>query len=401
MTAAGARSEFSASGYNWRLYLPYLVHVCIAQAIIAIARVATTYRAIELDLPVIWIGAISGCFALLPMVLAVRLGRWLDKGRDSETVWAGSGLMLVSTFGLWQFSHSPWFLALFTATLGVGHLCIMAGHQTLAMRCSEPRNRESVFGMYMVLIAIGQGMGPLLIGWIGQGLRIAPSDPLFRISVYAAVVMCSIAFLLYRAPPKPAQSKEKPRVPIATLLRIRGFTAFLLASVMTVTSLDLLIVYLPLLGTERGIDAGTIGVLMTIRSVTTMLSRMLFARLVGIFGRTPLVISCLLAGGFAFVLMAAPVPVWAIGVSSILIGYGMGLAATLSLSGVVDLAPPEAQGTAVTLRITGNRIGQVALPLLGGFIAAAAGAAGVMAIIGGALGLSGFAVWASQRRAQR
>ena len=33
-------------------------------------RVTTSYRAIELDLPVIWIGVIAATFAILPIFLA-------------------------------------------------------------------------------------------------------------------------------------------------------------------------------------------------------------------------------------------------------------------------------------------------------------------------------------------
>ena len=398
MSEPADRSGFSASGYNYRLYLPYLFHVAVAQAIIAIGRVATTYRAIELDLPVVWIGLISGSFALLPMLLAVSLGRWLDRGRDAETVWAGSFFMLLACLGLWLGPHSPWFLTLFTALLGVAHLCLMAGHQILSLRCAEVRHRDSVFGAYMVVVAIGQGVGPLLVGWYGQGQKIAPSQPLFAICAGTAMVTMAVAFSMYRAPPFEAKASAKPKVPIRDLLRINGFAAMMLASVMTVTSLDLLIVYLPLLGTERNIESGTIGILLTIRSVVTMVSRMFFTRLVRFFGRIPLTVSCLVAGGVAFMMMGLPAPVWVLGVATTLIGYGMGMAATLSLSGVVALAPPEAQGSAVTLRITGNRAGQVVLPMLGGVAAAAAGAAGIMVIIGATLCISGLAVAISQRR---
>ena len=399
MTPGAGRREFSESGYNYRLYLPYLMHVSVLQAVIAVSRVATSYRTIELDLPVFWLGAISGSFAVLPMVLAVPLGRWLDRGRDAEAVWVGSFFILLACIGLWLTSGSQWTLIMSTALLGVGHLCIMAGHQTLALRCAEPRHRDAVFGSYMVLVAIGQGAGPLLVGWYGQGLKIAPSEPLFRLCVYASAFAFVTAFSMYRAPPAPPKSQAKPRVPIRDLLAIQGFTAMMLASVMTVTSLDLLIVYLPLLGTERNIEAGVIGILLTIRSVTTMVARMFFLPMVRLLGRVPLMVVCLVAGGVAFILMGLPVPVWLLGVATVLLGFGMGVAATLALSSVVELAPAEAQGSAVTLRITGNRVGQVTLPMLGGLIAAAAGAAGIMAIIGAALCLTGAAVAMSRRRA--
>src|SRR5262249_35486745 len=61
-------------------------------------------------------------------------------------------------------------------------------------------------------------------------------------------------------------------------------------------------------------------------------------------------------------------------------GVGLGIAAPLTLSGIVEVAPPEARGTAMTLRITGNRIGLVVMPFAAGLIAAITGVAGILVL---------------------
>ena len=55
-------------------------------------------------------------------------------------------------------------------------------------------------------------------------------------------------------------------MPIGQLLKLRGLPAVMLSSVVTVTALDLLVIYLPALGAERHIDATNIGLLLTVRS---------------------------------------------------------------------------------------------------------------------------------------
>jgi hypothetical protein len=65
---------------------------------------------------------------------------------------------------------------------------------------------------------------------------------------------------------------------------------------------------------------------------------------------------------------------------------------------MVDLAPVEARGTALSLRITGNRIGQVLVPLLASLIAVAAGTAGILLVIASTLAASGVAVRTSGRK---
>jgi NhaP-type Na+/H+ or K+/H+ antiporter len=54
-------------------------------------------------------------------------------------------------------------------------------------------------------------------------------------------------------------------------------------------------------------------------------------------------------------------------------------------------------GTVMSLRITGNRLGQVAVPFLASLIAAATGVAGIFALIAASLALSGASVHFSRQ----
>ena len=68
--AASARS----GQVNLALFVPLLLNTLAVQVLISITRVTTSYRAVELDLPVLWIGVISASFAILPLGLAVPVG---------------------------------------------------------------------------------------------------------------------------------------------------------------------------------------------------------------------------------------------------------------------------------------------------------------------------------------
>jgi len=58
------------------------------------------------------------------------------------------------------------------------------------------------------------------------------------------------------------------------------------------------------------------------------------------------------------------------------------------------LAPANVRATALSMRLTGNRIGQVVFPSAASFFAAVAGAGGVFAII--AISLVMAAIWFKQ-----
>jgi hypothetical protein len=108
-------------------------------------------------------------------------------------------------------------------------------------------------------------------------------------------------------------------------------------------------------------------------------------------GRTPLTLASMLGCAAGFLLLAVPLSLPAMYGVLVFLGFAMGIASTLTISGVVHLAPAEA-----TLRMTGNRVGQTVFPALAGLLAAATGVAGILAALGLGLAASAIAVAMTQ-----
>ncbi len=385
------------SDIDYRLLYPFVAHVVLLQAMILIVRITTSYRALELGLPVFWLGIIATGFAIIPVFSAVKLGRWIDRGYDAQAIRIGNVLILLACVGFWLWPLSALHLVGLSVLLGFGHMFCMAGHQMLMVRAGGPLSRENVLGYYMIAAAIGQGAGPLTVGWIGGSASLPPTGILFAISLGIAAVGLVVALLIRPARITAGSGKDAALVPIRTLLHTPGMPAIFVASVVSVTALDLLVIYMPALGAERQIDATNIGLLLTVRSAASLVSRMFYSRLIFAVGRAPLTLVSMLVSAVAFGAVATPMPLPAMYATMVVLGFGMGIASTLTLSGVVFLAPPGAYGTALTLRMTGNRLGQVMFPALAGVVAAAVGVAGIFVIIGLSIGASGIAVPLSLR----
>jgi predicted MFS family arabinose efflux permease len=382
--------------FDWRLLLPLFVHVVFTHIVIAVVRVSTSYRSVELELNVVWVGAISAAFAILPVFVALKVGRFIDRGYDAHAAWIGGTMMLVASICLWLWPISAWHLLFFTILLGTGHMFLMAAQQMLTLRSSSPAKRESAFGYFMVAISIGQGLGPLIIGLVGRGTTVPPTNELFVIGVGAAALCLAFALMLKPRPRAGLRTEDGPLMPVMTLLKVPGLFPVLMASVVTVTAGDLLIIYLPLLGAERHIDASHIGFLLMAKSVAALVARACYARLIYAVGRGPLTLGSSLFAAGAFALLVVPsLPVMYL--AAIAIGLGLGIASTLTLSGVAEYSPPQARGTAMTLRITGNRIGLVLMPFVAGVVAAGTGVLGIFML--NALTLTAIAV-ALQRGAR-
>jgi MFS family permease len=168
--------------------------------------------------------------------------------------------------------------------------------------------------------------------------------------------------------------------------------AYLVASVITMAAQDLVTIYLPLLGAEKNINVRDIGSLLTVRSVAALVSRMGYVRIIGLMGRRPLTLASMVGSAIGFACLALPVKLPLLFAAMTLTGIALGIATTLSLTNVVALASPVAMGTVMSLRNTGNRIGQMAMPFLASLIAAATGVGGIFLIIALSLVVSGAAV---------
>jgi predicted MFS family arabinose efflux permease len=368
----------------------------MTHVVVGVVRVTISYRTLELGLPVVWLGVISAGFAILPIFTAVRIGRYIDRGHDAHAAWIGSALMLVACVALWAWPGSGAALLMYTIVLGTGHMFLMAAQQMLTVRCATARGRDTAFGNFMVAVSIGQGLGPVIVGWMGGAVTVPATGPLFVIGVICGVVCLAISFAIRPAPPH-LRPVPGPAVPLLELLRRPGMIAVLASSVVTVTASDLLVIYLPILGAERHIDASHVGMLLLTRSLSSLVARIFYSRLIFAMGRMPLTLSSTLIGAAAFVLMAVPsLPVMY--VAAVIIGLGLGIAATLTLSGIIEVAPPEARGTAMTIRITGNRMALAFMPFVAGVVAAATGVVGILILTAGSLTACAVGMQVSQKR---
>lgn len=381
---------------NYRLLLAILSTAFVEQVVITVIRVTTTYRAVELDLSVVWIGIITAVYAVLPIAIGVPLGRLIDRGYDAVTVWAGGVLLVVAAVGFVVFPNLLGILV-FTAIAGTAHLLFVVGQQVLCTRCGTgPGAMERAIGNYMVANAVGQGVGPYLVGVAGGSASVPPTHLLFIVGAGAAVLTAVCAFFTPSAGAHRLPGRDKP--PLRALLFMPGLTTIILVSVVTVVAQDLIVVYLPLLGADRGLTVDAVGTLLAIRAVASMLSRLLFPRLYAAFGRFRLTVISTFCSAASYVLVALPLPMWLLYAAIAVAGFALSVAITASIAGVLAMASGGAIGTANSLRTMANRVGQFIIPILASLIATAFGTGGIFVIIGLTLAASGAAVQFDKQR---
>jgi MFS family permease len=369
-------TQFRNSDINYPLLVPLLVSSFLIQMVTALIRVTISYRAVELGLSIIGLGFIACAFAIFPILIAVQVGRHIDRGHDARTAWIGSAIFLVSIagFAVWA---TPTGLLVFSAVMGLGHIMLMASQQMICVRAAGPKSLEGVFGNFMVANSVGQGLGPYVVGLLGGNAPVPPTEKLFVVGAACSAVALVVMLLLRPSRETRTTAGQGEIVPVSQILRIPGLVAVIMAGVILVAASDTVIVYIPLLGAERHIDVHDIGLLLTVRAAASMTARLFYSRMVMAFGRWNLMMASTFACGLSYAVFSLPLPLWAMHLAIAMMGFSFGLATTLSITIVVDMTSVSARGTTNSLRIMSNRIGQFVMPFGAGLIAAAASVGGL------------------------
>lgn len=373
-----------------RLFGLLLVHSVLTQVVTFVLRPMTAYRAVELDVPAAGLGALTASFAVVPLLLAVPSGQATDRFGEKRVMLAGAVLLLLAAVVFTTERGGAAGLVVGSVVLGTGHLLSVVAQQAAVANTAGPGRFDTAFGHYTFAASLGQAAGPALITVLGGPGALPDSRPVFLAATVLAGVLLGVTTLLH-TPARASDSGPAEAGGMRTLLRLPGLLRALTVSCVVLAAVDITLVYLPALGAERGLAAGSVGLLLALRALASMTSRFLLGRLVGLIGRRRLMIVSVALSAVAMGAVAVPMPLPGTSVLVLLLGLGLGVGQPLTMSWLAEVAPPGSRGRAMSLRLTGNRLGQVLIPSAVGLLAAGFGAAGVLWATAGALAAVGAA----------
>lgn len=370
-------------GADTRWFLVLLTVATLLQAATAVARPMASYRALDIGMDPSSLGLVAAAFAILPVVFALSIGRTIDRLGEFPFLLSSAALMAVASIALALIGTAVALLVL-VAVLGLAQLTFVVANQTLVGSRSPTESYDSRYGYLSFVASFGQLIGPASIGLIAAtGSPDSTSEALVFGAILSIAAVPLIGWLWHRDPgpavPLPAIAAEPPRV--LTILRMPGMVPAMLASMTVLATMDVLVVYLPALGEERGLSVATVGVLLAVRAGASMVSRLLLGRLIGLFGRERLMIGSLVVAATSVIALPF-LPLPAMLAAMAVAGMTLGVCQPITMAWVAARVSAGALGTAMSLRVLGNRVGQVVIPLAAGSLAAVTGTAGVLAAAG-------------------
>ena len=374
---------------------PLLLSSTLTQATIYVLRPMITYRAIELDANAAQVGLIAALYALFPVILALQFGSWVGKLGEAKFIIYGTLAMMATSFAL-VLANSLVTLGIATAAAGLAHLACMVGGQSMVALRAPRESYDKYFGFYTFSASVGHLIGPVIASIVAGSDGTLPkstSNAFLLATVLTIIALVPVIRWRNERPTVVGKENSEGTFRAAINLAKRpGIMAAIYISLAISSVADVLVVFLPLFGTENNFSPYAIGAILAIRAGTTMLSRLFLGRLSERFSTFQLlwwstIISLVCCVAMAF----AHTPV-ALGAIVFVAGFSLGVGQPLTMSLVSQKTESSERALAVSARLMGNRFGQFLVPAAAGTIAAASGAGAVFIALAILLGTSIFSV---------
>jgi MFS family permease len=256
--------------------------------------------------------------------------------------------------------------------LGMGHLLIMVGGQTLIANRSNAKAYEKNFGLLTFYASAGHAIGPFVGGWLADSGEVnvnANAAFLFALVLFLAAVLGSIGLSTKEENPKPAKALQRAKV--GEVLSIPTFKSAIFVASATTAVVDVILIFLPLYGREIGLSVTDIGILLAIRSIASLLVRLVLGQISNRLGLRTILTWGSIVTLASMLALGLTANFWWIALIMAISGFAMGIGQPATMAWVSRISSPDSRGLAIAVRLSANRLGQVAMPALAGVVAGA------------------------------
>lgn len=384
----------------------------LTQTTANLVRPVTSYKLISLGWGETEIGIATAAYALLPLFVALPFGRLQGRLKSPRNFVAlGIGILALGAAYLALTDHIVQ-LMIASAILGIGHLMFTIGGQSMVARRSSATDMDANFGWFTASFSVGQMLGPLLSGLLLGNTSLAETqasgdDLSFSVNLalwIGAVTSILAVPILYALRVSPARTvtqtqeivvvepNQKPSM--INILKQPGIASHMLAALALLAILDILVAFMPLVGEAVGVSPLVIGALLAVRGATSVVSRVFIRSLSAKYSRNMLLLVALLVSAVALSIVPGVLGMGSVGIAAAFVliaagGFTLGLGQPLTMTMISQAVPRSWRSPALALRLMGNRVGQVTLPIAASLVASPVGPAGGIWFACAILGLSG------------
>jgi MFS family permease len=237
---------------------------------------------------------------------------------------------------------------------------------------SESKLYERNFGLFTFYASLGHAFGPLVGGWLADSGEVqvnANAAFTFAIGLFLLAAV-GVLKLSTKRENLPILARATSKTTARQVLAVPGFKSAIFVASSTTAVVDVLLIFLPVLGRELGISVAEVGILLASRSVASMAVRALLGQITAWLGLRNLLIWGAAVTLLSMVALALASSFWIILAIMLVSGFSMGIGQPATMAWVSRISHADSRGLAIAIRLTANRFGQVAVPTFAGLVAA-------------------------------
>ncbi len=364
--------------------------VVLAHIVLTGARVTASLYALANNASTFTVGVLMALFALVPMLIAVRAGKWLDAVGPARPLFLGgamllAGIALPAAFPYAVADIAP--LLVGVALIGTASMLIQITVQDMVGRTAPAHERIAAFSWLALGASIAGLIGPVSVGLIIDHYGHRPAFAL--LGLVTAAMIGLLAFQRRGFPDGHGAHTEISERPFFDLLRNRDVREILIASSLISMSWDLQTFMVPVHGTRAGLSASEIGIVLGGFAVATFAIRLAMPWLSRTWREWQVLTFTLFTGATAFILMPLFNTLAPLMACAALLGLGLGAAQPNVMSLLHGRSPQGRVGEALGLRTTIMNSSHVVLPLVFGAAGSVVGATAVFWLMAALLGGGG------------
>jgi len=386
-------------------------------------RITTALAAVSLGMSPAAIGPMLAVYSLVPLLLAARGGRMIDRIGVRRPMVGGALIAMLGAAASAALPH-PVVMTVAVACVGLGLMSFHLGIQHATGEIGGPGRRTANFNMLTMSFSVSGLLGPPLVGVLidhaGHRTAFGVTAALAGIVLLASrrfpferhlgtgdppagiagarVDGALVPTLPGRTPDEapaapaagPAASGTQPGTGPFALLGSSRIRRLVIASLLVSAAWDTYQFVLPLHAATIGLSASAVGLALASFSAGSLSVRLVLPTLVSRMApaRWMLIAMCVCVVSYAAVPFASALGL--LMAVSFIVGIGPGIAQPLLLAAMHGASPPGRAGETAGLRLTLSSGMQLLLPIALGLLVAAAGTAPLFwlySAVTGAIGL--------------
>ncbi len=334
------------------------------------SRVAMSLYALDQGASQFTIGILMALYSIVPLLLAVRVGRLADRVGPRVPMLIGTAGVVV---GLLLPPLLPGLPTLYLSALILGstfHFFFITV-QGIAGGIGGAEQRSRNFALV--------GMGFSAAGFIGPYLAGVTIDHFGHLTAFLLLAVfptIPVLMLLFKPGFLPKARKHAGASETRSALelwRIGGLRRTFIASGIISSAWDLFQFYFPIYGHSINLSASAIGAVLGVFALATFTIRMFLPALAKRYTEAQILTGGIFIAAAAFVLFPFFTNPFVLGAVAFLLGLGVGCGQPMSMSLIYALAPPGRAAECAGLRVTVNNFMHLTIPLVFGSLGTAFG----------------------------